>query len=195
MNVRKKFRAGVCALALAAVAMSAEGGTVYNAAWSGAGFGNGATAAAQITIDTSLLNNPGVTLGLGYVQALTLTVTGASSGNGTFTLADFNNAVFNTHSGTLDLTQQLIGQATSASPWGTTYNGTSGDFNLFSNVAGTPDGTNFFTLTAGGLGGADQLVLTSFAPAGASSPEPASVLLTGLGGVALLLRRRFSSRS
>src|SRR5271169_3440708 len=62
----------------------------YNLAWSGATFGNGATATGQITLDLTTLPNPGPTVYDMYndISSLTITVVGASSGNGTWTKAD-----------------------------------------------------------------------------------------------------------
>jgi hypothetical protein len=62
----------------------------YDLAWSGATFGNDATATGQITLDLTTLPNPAAQ---GYdlsndTASLTVTVVGASSGNGTWTKAD-----------------------------------------------------------------------------------------------------------
>ena len=67
-----------------------------------------------------------------WVTAFSVTVTGASSGNGTFTLADFSNILLDTNGGTLDLGLPLIGQNNGGlfDPAG--GGGAGGDFNLFS---------------------------------------------------------------
>jgi sugar lactone lactonase YvrE len=141
--------------------------SIFDLQWSGASFGNTATATGQIRLDNSLLLNPGsnsLTV-LPFVQDFEITITGASSGNGSFNLSDFSEIVFNTGLAPLDLTQELVGQPTDLDPWGTSQPGaTGGDFNLFSS-SGAPNGTYYFELTANG---GDQMLLTSFAPA----PDP-----------------------
>lgn len=88
------------------------------------------------------------TSGLANVTALNLTVSGASAGNGTFTLADFNNMYFNSGSA-LDFTRDLVGQAGFD------------DFNVFGS-APTPSGSSNFTLRSNG-GGGSSMVLSCFA--------------------------------
>lgn len=160
---------------------------VYDVTWSGASFSNNAVATGQISIDTDLLPNPGSTiLGVALspvVTALSLTVSGATSGNGTFGLADFDSGwVWDTGGVTLNLATQLVGQG----GWGNP-SGTNGDFNLFSSNPSAPNGYNYFTLSTNhGFG--DQMLLTSFAPA--AVPEPSRMLLGALGSLGLLLRRR-----
>jgi hypothetical protein len=157
--------------------------TVFNVAWSGASLGNSAVATGQISIDTDLLPNPGIGgLMSPTVTALSLTVSGATSGNGTFGLADFGNGwIWDTGGVTLNLATQLVGQ----SGWG---NGGIGDFNLFGSTSAAPNGSSPFILTTNNLDG-DQMQLTSFA---AAVPEPSRALLGVLGTLGLLLRRRRS---
>jgi hypothetical protein len=168
----------------------------YNLAWSGASFGNGATATGQITLDVTTLPNPGPPAFDIYtdISSLTITITGATSGNGTWTRADLCAcSVLGTYTywwtggAALNLNQQLVGQPTLGNPWGTP-DGISGDFNLFFTNGG-PIGTFYFTLTTDG-GLEDPMLLTSFAPA---VPEPGSMVLMGSGFVLLAgtVRRRF----
>lgn len=91
--------------------------------------------------------------GLTNVSALNVTVSGASAGNGSFTLADFNSMVF-TSTAALDFSQNLVGQAGFSTP-------NTSDFNLFGSSLGAPNGTTFFTLNANG--GGDQMLLSCFA--------------------------------
>jgi hypothetical protein len=165
--------------------------------WSGAAFGNSASANGLIDFDPSLISNPGFTDPL-PVNSFSITVTGANSGNGTFSLADYNNFFLDTSGGTLDFTKQLVGQPTSNGLWGTTSFGNGGDFNIISNFSNldTPTGVSEFLIaTSGGSG--DSLQLTSFAPL-ATVPEPSSLLgllaLGTLGTGATLMRKLKTSK-
>jgi hypothetical protein len=128
-----------------------------------------------------------------FVSALSITISGASSGNGTFGLADFDTVLLWTNGVTLDFTKELIGQPTAVDPFGTpSSNG--GDFNLFNRTQSTsltaPDGVFFFQLGAN-AGTGDSMLLTSFRPAGAAVPEPTSIALlaTSLGLTGIAVRR------
>ena len=61
----------------------------FNVAWSGASFGNTATATGFVTFDTSLVGNlaPGIT-------DAGITIANAASGNGTFNFSDFSSFYF-----------------------------------------------------------------------------------------------------
>jgi hypothetical protein len=187
-------------ISLVAFALSAYADVyqTYNLMWSGAPFSNNATATGQIVLDLTTLPNPG---GPAYdmyndIQSLTLTVTGASSGNGTWTKADLapisnlnTYTYWDTGGATLNMQQELVGQPTTGNPWGTP-DGLSGDFNLFFTNGG-PLGTFYFTLTtSGGLG--DSMLLESVAPA---VPEPGTLALAGSGVILLAgtIRRKFLS--
>ena len=187
----------VAALGFGCRAASADTYQTFDLAWSGVPNGNTASATGTAVIDTTVLPDFTSTNMLfdpaSIFQSLSITITGASSGNGTFTLADFtgaNNMYWNTNGGTLNFNAPLIGQATIGSPWGTSVGG-SGDFNLFSNGAdpAAPTGAINFTLGANG-GSGDAIQLTEFTPA--PTPEPSSLLLllSGILGLAVLARRR-----
>ena len=90
---------------------------VYNITYSGASRGNTATAFGTITLEDP--PNPGISSDFSKVISLTLTVSGASSGNVTFTKSDFIGWSWATNGGTLDLDAELIGQSTDGLPWGT----------------------------------------------------------------------------
>lgn len=93
-----------------------------------------------------------------WINNLTVTVSGASSGNGVFQLSDFGGVIFDTQGFTVDFTQQLVGQG------GSLFQGMMGsDFNIFSAALSptAPTGTSPNVLTtSGGMG--DSMVLTSF---------------------------------
>jgi hypothetical protein len=157
----------------------------FDVEWSSGGT-NPATASALITFDlTTLPNpNPGSNTPLSpvsnFITALSLTVSGAGTGNGTFGLNDLSNFfAWSTNGATLDLTKQLVGQSTPGGPWGTCFNEACGDFN-FTGSGNVPHGTAPFTLTtAGGLG--LNMTLTSFAPAAVPGP----IVGAGLPGLLL----------
>ncbi len=156
------------------------------------------TATGVITLDLSAVANPGDNdqVTSPFVTDFSVTISNADDGNGTFTLADFtgaNNAsVFlYTNGGTLDFSQELIGQATIGDPYGTP-SGNGGDFNFISNGSSPqqPRGEDYFTFaSAAGANDGDYFLLTSFAPV----PEPSSLASAGFGalcGLGFWLRRR-----
>jgi hypothetical protein len=168
-----------------------------------------ATAVGSITFESTLLANPGsnnFSLPAPAVLDLRVVVSGAAAGNGTFTTSDFSSVTFDTNGGTLNLTQELVGQPTSNAPWGTTdgcalggpLGGTGGDFNLFG-AGPAPNGEWFFTLSANG-GSGDCMVLRSMARAGGVAPVPtlsewgliALVAMLGCAAVVSLRRRKFA---
>lgn len=164
----------------------AQANEIFNLEWSGAFFGNDATATGFIEFDPSSpsFNNPGFNQTPAWiVDDFEITITGASSGNGTFDLSDFDPIILELLGPSpFDFSQELIGQNPSGvaefSPL--LPPGSGGDFNIFSN--GSDPRVFFFQIaTSGGVG--DSLLLTSFAPA-ASTPEPTAIL--GLIGVGIL---------
>ncbi len=177
----------------------------YDLEWSGLRFQNEATATGQVTIDTDLVPNPGH-YDFGPWEGspfsnFSITITGAISGNGTFSTAnnDFASVVwtvgeFGTDLGDvvepIDLYSELMGQDG--------FN----DFNVFNafddrNVGGNPGAptgfepfilqTGQFVPAAGGPGpNRDLIELVSMRPV----PAPSSMALIGLGALATTRRRR-----
>jgi hypothetical protein len=155
----------------------------YNLAWSGAFLGNEASASGQITLDLTTLTNPTPLGGSGIdivsdITSLTVTVTGASAGNGSFTKSDLcacstlgTSTPWNTNGATVDIHGDILAHLT--------VDG--GDFNLFFTPPG-PLGSQELTLTTNGLSG-DPMEMTQFAPAlgRAAVPEPATWMMMGLG--------------
>jgi IPTL-CTERM motif len=161
-------------------------------------FANGsATAVGSITFESTLLNNPGfnnLTLPNAAVLALNVTVSGAGAGNGTFGIGSFASVAFDTNGGTLNLSQNLIGQATPGGPWGP---GSAGDFNLFSTGPPAPRGVDPFIL--GANNGLDvPMLLTRMGPLAAPSSVAVPTLdewnlmilalLVGMAGIVLVRR-------
>jgi hypothetical protein len=187
-----KFLSFVCG-ATAMAAAGAASATTFDITWSGDAFGNSATATGLITVDSTLpgLGFTSVFLPSADVTALSITITGASSGNGTFGYSDFNEIYFWSPT-PLDLTQELIGQPVSGGTdfFGDSDNGLGGDFNIFGNGGAAPLGTFYFQLTTDdGFG--DTMLVTSMLPV-STVPEPAAwtMMLVGLGALGGALRRR-----
>ena len=185
-----KSRWLLCLAVLLLVALTpaakADTSQTYDLAWSGAPFGNGASATGVITLDLSTLPNPSASGGSGLngtdyvdissdITSLSVTVTGASAGNGTFTLAnlaavsDFGTETYwDTEGVTLNMEGDILAQLQAAG----------GDFNLFFAPPG-PDGSAPLTLTTDGLGG-DPMFMTEFTPV-AATPEPGTLSLLPSG--------------
>jgi len=153
-------------LLAAAAATTHLDAAVYSLQWSGTSFGNSAVATGTIDLNVSTMPNPVNTGGSlpSWVNSLNVTVSGASSGNGSFTTADFGSIIFNSQGFTLNLNAELVGQN------GGLFTGMSGDFNIF-RAAGTPtapNGTSPNVLRAGGGFSGDQMRLISFSLGGPS---------------------------
>jgi hypothetical protein len=154
---------------LAAAACTQLDAANFNLTWSGASFGNSATATGVIGLDlTTIPAAPSHTLPSipSWITSFTITITGASSGNGTFTLADFNEIAFSSSGFSLNYTTDLMAQN------GGTIFSSVGDFNIFGSTATAPVGVASNTINADAGNGSDLLVLTSFTPA---SVVPAGV--------------------
>ena len=161
--------------------------TTFLLDWSGAPFNNGASATGTITFAAGFPTNPGwAVYGPGVeLLALDVTVSGAASGNGSFTLVDFSFVLFDTAGALLDMTTELVGQPTPGGPWGALgLPVRNGDFNLFAAGPAPTGGSPFELTTNGGRG--DTMGLQSFRPV----PAPGAMALLGLGGLLATRRRR-----
>ncbi len=156
----------------------------FRVRYSGASFGNTAVADGVMTIDAipfAQFANPGFDFYIigagGSVADLTLTISNASAGNGTFTLPDLFFYYITTFDA-LDLDTEWVGQAqpSQGTTWGAPgSDGTAGDFGFFGVTPDAPTGTTPFQIaTNGGLG--DSLTLTSVTPL-PYSPIPTDYLV------------------
>ena len=200
-----KLFTGTLLLAVFAGSTAQANPITFNFRFDGAAYApaNTAVASGSITFDDTKLANPGRNLYdpgnlysaygtaiAGLVTALNVTVSGASAGNGTFGLADFDAVLFDTSASALDFSRQLVGQAT-ASPNGKLWGeidielGSSppqsytGDFQLFSKTGSdAPYGIYPFQIGSA-EGNGDGLQLVSFTQV----PEPGSLWLFGGAGL------------
>ncbi|MFK8014647.1 MAG: hypothetical protein AB8G17_04345 [Gammaproteobacteria bacterium] len=166
----------------------------FNLGWSGESFSNTAVATAVLVVDDTLLPNPGSTGDNGQAVLLAelgivsfdMVVTGATIGDGAYSIDTFAAVTWNSGALGLDLSTELVGQATDGNPWGTS-DGFSGDFNVFSLDGFSPSGTFFYQLTtAGGFG--DNMLLTNFTPVPIGPALP--LLVSAVGALGLLRRPR-----
>ncbi|KAA3651589.1 MAG: hypothetical protein DWP95_00495 [Proteobacteria bacterium] len=94
-----------------------------------------------IIFEETLLSNPVdeiISLPSPKVLDLQLTVTGSIYSDGIYNLNDYDEIDFWSNGGTLDFSQPLIGQPTNGQPWGTTFDGNSGEFNFYAFGQGGP---------------------------------------------------------
>jgi hypothetical protein len=168
----------------------------FNLSYSGVSLGNNAVATGNISFDDTILS--GGPISLGNVSAMTLgitdfsiTISGASSGNGTFGLADQlgagqENGWIWVLGAPIDLTTELVGQS---------------GFNDFNWCAGSlscgnplsPGGYQPFSIATSGETG-DRLILTSMnSISPVPEPETYATLLVGLGLIVFMARRRKQS--
>ena len=137
---------------LAAAACTQLDAANFNLTWSGASQGNVATATGVIGLDlTTIPAAPSHTLPSipSWITSFTITITGASSGNGTFTLADFSGFTFDSNGVPLNYTTDLVGQLIL------------GSFNVQGSSLNAPVGAGPNIINAD-AGNSDLLDLTSF---------------------------------
>jgi hypothetical protein len=166
----------------------------YDLAWSGAFLGNNASASGDITLDLTTLINPSVPGGLGGtgyydivndISSLTVTVTGAVSGNGTYTLSNLcacsplsSFTYWSTNGETVNMTGNVLAQLIDDG----------GDFNLFFASPG-PQGADILSLTTD-AGNGDPMTMTKFAPAPVPEPRAWALIELGFAGLAFVARLR-----
>ena len=184
--------------AAALAATTSAQAKLFTVTWSGAPYGNSASATGLFDLSPDTPTDPtgfGPPVPAGDYQIISLAITGASEGNGSFVQSDFDSFYFSFYS-KLDFNRELIGQVMengiAYGPSDDGVGGPSGDFNLFGK-SGTdaPFGNNFFDLGTD-HGDGDDLAVTSIAPVAPGVPEPATwaMLIGGFDLLGSTLRRR-----
>jgi len=177
---------GLLAVGMLAGPMAAYAALItFDLTYSGAPFGNSAVASGSITFDDAILPIPGFVINepadvLG-VTAFSITVSDASTGNGTFGLSDVTNWIWDVEA-ELDLTQNLVGQVAFFD-----FNWCGADF--IGCVAPAPGGVNSFTIATDAETG-DLLLLTSMSPRAVAEPGTLALLGLGLASLGFTRRRR-----
>lgn len=152
-NLRKTFF-NVFTSAILFSSIQAYADSTFRLEWSGASFGNTATAVGSITFNpaglaylTTANSTSPPTSAIG-VTAFTMTINGAGIGNQTLSLAN-NGGDFTIWSPSpLNLTRQLIGQPVGGGLLYGQTTSTAGDFNYFPVSGTTSRGSWYFTYTA-----------------------------------------------
>lgn len=156
----------------------------FNLSYSGASFGNQATGTGFVTFDDAVLPNPGtlanVTAATLGVQAFSIAIAGASTGNGTFGLGSVTNWIWSV-SAPLNLTGELVGQVGFLD-----FNWCAANF--IGCIAPAPGGISAFTISTNAETG-DRLVLTSMRRATVPEPATLALLVFGLFGIAVMRRQ------
>ena len=125
----------------------------FELAWTSPG---SAAARGTLTLDDAICINPGNNSLAGgpdgCIADLSFEVTGATTGNGRFTLDDLGDLLFNTGGVAIDYDLEVIGQSPS-------------DINFFSAGSGpAPSGVGPLVMRPAGAGGSDDLALVSMTP-------------------------------
>jgi len=152
----------------------------------------GATATGQFTIDSNtfatIVADPSEAAYLiSDLQSLSITVSGSGLGDGTYGLSDYSYFLWWSAGASFDYSKDLVGQATSIGSWGTP-DGSNGDFSFCSAfVSAAPDCLNHFTIVTN-AGNDYVLGLTSLTDP--AVPEPGTIGLVAVGGLAVLAKSR-----
>lgn len=170
--------------------------------WSGASFGNAASANGTLVLEDSMLTDAYFQqygeVAINNVISLDVNIAGSTPGPfaSHYDKTSFSYAFIHGLD-TLDFSQELIGQMLpNACAFGTSTgacgDGNGGDFNLIASQPGVPNGTWYFEFTQPT---GERMLLTSLRVSSAGNvPEPASLALFGLAlaGIAAAGRRKSS---
>ena len=189
----------LCAATMSAFAFTANAAPItFNLTYSGASWGNGASATGYITFEDTLLTNPGWSgcqIPGPCVHALSLTVTGATVGNGTFGLADYYHVGLWTQSPGVDFSTELVGQPSGFELYLDAWSPATVPSSEYCTPRTfiQPEDIGICINAFGSLGSSpmERLSLTSVAPV----PVPAAMWLFGSGLIGLLGVARRSRRA
>lgn len=231
-NAKKSILTLLCASAVLASPAALAAMVTFNVTWAacdsnGNFTGGSAAAAATFTMDTKFIsagpNYSGGAVSMDQLVSLSVTVTGAGAGNGTFGKSDFTSLDF-FYGHTLNFNGQLMGQYTGQSafndftgPFGGSIGagGQDGDFNLFAATSGAvgapgagPSGVEPFIMLTNGapnfnlpdgpypeqyLLGVQSIIATSAVTA-VPEPESYAMLIAGLALAGCMARRKTGNR-
>ena len=174
----------------------------FNFTFSGESYSNTATSTGYLTIDTALGAGPTASYydtDFNNIIDAEMTITGSTSSDGFYNLSSFSQIIFSFSP--LDLSLELVGQESQdgsifgQGQYGQLDKGLMFWWNTFGNTTQTLDG---YTLVTDVGTNNNSMKLTSFAPASvAAVPEAdtSAMLLTGLGVVGLMARRRKNTQA
>ena len=153
----------------------------FNFTYSGASRSNTANATGLITLDTNLITSGFEFIDISKVVNLSMTVTGANSGNGNFTKSDFGGIYFYSPI-VLDFSRELVGQVLTG---GNRFGGENGTLNFAGNNS-APSMSYYDDLSSAGL----VMKLTSLSVAAVPEADTSAMLLMGAGVMGFIARRR-----
>jgi hypothetical protein len=196
----------LAALTMSAVPMLFAAPLTFDFAYTGVGSaGAGATVTGNLQIDSAVLEtilanplNPGFPIS--DLESLTLIVAGATSGNGTFSAADFTGFTWWSAGVNFDFSQNLVGQGLVPGfghevPWGEGGEADTdgGDFGFF--IGGLPSAAPSSIGAFALLVASSQQVVSLTSLQEEIVPEPSSTALVLIGGLALLARMHLPPRT
>ena len=158
----------------------------FNFTYSGASRSNTANTTGLITLDTRFITSGFEFIDISNIVNLSMTVTGANSGNGNFTKSDFGGIYFFSPIG-LDFSRELVGQVLTG---GNKFGGGNGTLN-FSSINSAPTMSYYDDLSSAGL----VMKLTSMSVAAVPEADTSAMLLMGAGVMGFMARRRKNTQA
>ena len=153
----------------------------FNFTYSGASRSNTANASGSITLDTKFITSGFALIDISNIVNLSMTVTGANSGNGNFTKSDFGGIYFYSPTA-LNFSRELVGQVLTG---GNKFGGENGTLN-FAGMNSAPAASYYDDLSSAGL----VMKLTSMSVAAVPEADTSAMLLMGAGMMGFIARRR-----